>query len=308
MTPAILFIDRDDRFVSEVRRVLGDSFAGYDIRYATENVMRVPRGDALFVSPANSLGFMDGGIDAAYMDMFPGIEPRVKSAIAKLGYTTSLGQPYMSVGSAVVVPAQPEANAWLASCPTMFLPGNVHGTNNAYFAFWGRSTRRPPRTGCGRWCALASRRASGRCRWTSAPRRSDRPCSTEHGAQRGPRRSTPGSTRISQRRRTLSSRATTCTGRSRRSRAESGTPARDRAWGWAAGQGEVGVDSAAMLVPLRPVCATEPYGEAYGIIDAWMESVPTCPSGSDSDLLWVDGAYARAILCNLPPMSPKAWA
>eukprot|EP00873_Tetraselmis_striata_P033844 jgi/Tetstr1/454108/TSEL_041027.t1 len=125
MTPAILFIDRDDRFVSEVRRVLGDSFAGYDIRYATENVMRVPRGDALFVSPANSLGFMDGGIDAAYMDMFPGIEPRVKSAIAKLGYTTSLGQPYMSVGSAVVVPAQPEANAWLASCPTMFLPGNM---------------------------------------------------------------------------------------------------------------------------------------------------------------------------------------
>nr|WRJ69839.1 Macro domain containing protein [Oceanusvirus sp.] len=135
MHPTIVFVDRDEKFVSEVCRLLGDSFAGYYIEYVTENVMRMPRRDCLFVSPANSLGFMDGGIDAAYMEMFEGIEPRVKSAIAELGFVSALDRPYMSVGSAVVVPAQPSTNTWLASCPTMFLPGNVYGTNNAYYAF-----------------------------------------------------------------------------------------------------------------------------------------------------------------------------
>eukprot|EP00873_Tetraselmis_striata_P043815 jgi/Tetstr1/464079/TSEL_008884.t1 len=135
MNPTIIFVDRDDRFVSEVRSLLGHRHGEYDIVYVNDSVVRAPRRDCLFVSPANSLGFMDGGIDAAYMEMFDGIEGRVKAAIAALGFTTAMDRPYLSVGSSVTVPAQPETNTWLASCPTMFLPGNVYDTRNAFFAF-----------------------------------------------------------------------------------------------------------------------------------------------------------------------------
>jgi O-acetyl-ADP-ribose deacetylase (regulator of RNase III) len=96
-----------------------------------------------YVSPANGLGFMDGGVDFAYSrDMFPGVEAAVKAEIRRhaLGHArvTRLGRPYQPVGSALAVPAAGPARppgAWLISAPTMFLPHDVSGTRNAYHAF-----------------------------------------------------------------------------------------------------------------------------------------------------------------------------
>lgn len=137
----VLFVDRDGRFVEELRRVLPEERMGdYEIDYRTCDVSDVDRRNAVFVSPANSFGFMDGGIDAKYMAMFPGVEERVQSAIRALGYETDMFRHYaqghyLSVGSAVAVAVDERENAFLACCPTMVWPGDVYGTSNAYLAF-----------------------------------------------------------------------------------------------------------------------------------------------------------------------------
>lgn len=121
---AIVVVSTDAEFVERVTE-LGAQARCVDIE-------KVDRAETAFVSPANSLGFMDGGIDAAYMRMFPGVQQRVRSRIASLGHLTGLGRPYLRVGSALVVPAGP--STCLVSAPTMFLPHDVSATRNAYHA------------------------------------------------------------------------------------------------------------------------------------------------------------------------------
>jgi O-acetyl-ADP-ribose deacetylase (regulator of RNase III) len=88
-----------------------------------------------FVSPANSLGFMDGGIDYTLSRvMFPGVEQLVKDAIAQQGVPTMLGRMHLPIGRAVVVPTPGHDGGLLVSAPTMWLPQDVRGTRNAYHA------------------------------------------------------------------------------------------------------------------------------------------------------------------------------
>lgn len=90
-----------------------------------------------FVSPANSLGFMDGGIDYVLSrEMFHGIEARVKEAYKESGHLTLLGRPHLPIGKAVVVPLDRDDydGACIISAPTMWLPQDVRGTHNAYHA------------------------------------------------------------------------------------------------------------------------------------------------------------------------------
>ena len=69
------------------------------------------------VSPANSYGWMRGGIDAVYARAFPAIEQHVRSAV--LAYHGG----ELPVGQAVIVPTDVAAPAWLISAPTMREPG-----------------------------------------------------------------------------------------------------------------------------------------------------------------------------------------
>lgn len=69
------------------------------------------------VSPANSYGWMRGGIDAVYAGAFPAIEQHVRSAV--LAYHGG----ELPVGQAVIVPTDLAAPAWLISAPTMREPG-----------------------------------------------------------------------------------------------------------------------------------------------------------------------------------------
>lgn len=71
------------------------------------------------VSPANSYGWMRGGIDAVYASAFPAIEQHVRSAV--LAYHGG----ELPVGQAVIVPTYVAAPAWLISAPTMREPGEV---------------------------------------------------------------------------------------------------------------------------------------------------------------------------------------
>jgi len=105
------------------------------VSWSVGDVCAVPTQGRAFLSPANSIGFMDGGIDFAYSRvMFPGVERQVMAKIASLGRVTALGRPYLPVGSAIVVPRPREGSA-LVSAPTMFLPHDVSDTQNARHAF-----------------------------------------------------------------------------------------------------------------------------------------------------------------------------
>jgi O-acetyl-ADP-ribose deacetylase (regulator of RNase III) len=85
--------------------------------------IRVHRGSVLdviaqaIVSPANSFGWMRGGIDAVYARAFPGVEQNVRSAVL------ALHGGELPIGEAIVVPTGETAPAWLISAPTMREPG-----------------------------------------------------------------------------------------------------------------------------------------------------------------------------------------
>jgi O-acetyl-ADP-ribose deacetylase (regulator of RNase III) len=71
------------------------------------------------VSPANSYGWMRGGIDAIYAHAFLSVEQHVRSAV--LAYHGG----ELPVGQAVIVPTDVAAPAWLISAPTMREPGEL---------------------------------------------------------------------------------------------------------------------------------------------------------------------------------------
>ncbi|HEY4238834.1 MAG TPA: macro domain-containing protein [Kofleriaceae bacterium] len=82
------------------------------------------------VSPANSFGFMDGGIDALYAYQFgDGLQQRLQEVIA----AEHGGE--LPVGMAVIVPTLHADIPWCISAPTMRVPRNVAETVNAYLAF-----------------------------------------------------------------------------------------------------------------------------------------------------------------------------
>jgi O-acetyl-ADP-ribose deacetylase (regulator of RNase III) len=82
------------------------------------------------VSPANSFGFMDGGIDLAYRRYFGiDLQSRVQSKIK----TEFFGE--LPVGQAMVVPTGHEIVPYLVAAPTMRIPDRIADTVNVYLAF-----------------------------------------------------------------------------------------------------------------------------------------------------------------------------
>eukprot|EP00873_Tetraselmis_striata_P043776 jgi/Tetstr1/464040/TSEL_008845.t1 len=126
----VVFMDMGASFVDAVREELsGRSELYYHVEYVTGMVDRLPRENTAFVSPANSLGIMRGGIDAAYAAMFPGVEAAVQG-----GMREYKRYPY-PVGECFPVLVDESANTWLLSCPTMPRPGmDVRTTRNAQLA------------------------------------------------------------------------------------------------------------------------------------------------------------------------------
>lgn len=129
--PHPIFVSLNQRFIDCAIQAFG---AGTDAR-AQDVAALQGLEDAAFLSPANSLGFMDGGIDKAYSQvMWPGVEQRVKARIRAIGHEDFIGRPYLPIGSATAVEADSSRNQWLISAPTMLLPQAVQDTRNAYWA------------------------------------------------------------------------------------------------------------------------------------------------------------------------------
>jgi O-acetyl-ADP-ribose deacetylase (regulator of RNase III) len=92
----------------------------------------IPTKRTYYVSPANSLCFMDGGIDYTLSRIiFPDIEKEIKTIVRQLGITSIVGKSYLPIGSSVIIDKDSKS---LVISPTMLLPQNVSTTRNAYYA------------------------------------------------------------------------------------------------------------------------------------------------------------------------------
>ena len=83
------------------------------------------------VSPANSFGFMDGGLDAALSERFgANLQTDLQQQIQQLPERELL------VGKAVIVPTRDSRIRWLIAAPTMRVPMsfNIATSVNAYLA------------------------------------------------------------------------------------------------------------------------------------------------------------------------------
>jgi O-acetyl-ADP-ribose deacetylase (regulator of RNase III) len=141
MAPALIFNDINVQFLREIRRAFNDPVTAkllpkvYLVKGSVTNVhLAVPAGSVLcYVSPANSLGYMHGGIDGIFSSMFPGIQDAVQTEVAKYGVPMVRNKKGMPIGGCILVPA--DRTHYLASAPTMWVPSCVKDTNNAYSAF-----------------------------------------------------------------------------------------------------------------------------------------------------------------------------
>ena len=81
------------------------------------------------VSPANSFGFMDGGIDALYLDHFgPEVQTRLRRAILECHHGELL------VGAAEIIETDDPQIPYLVAAPTMRVPMILQESVNAYLA------------------------------------------------------------------------------------------------------------------------------------------------------------------------------
>ena len=126
----IKFISLNEDFLIDLHKI-DDT---YELLYMrVEHYEPDPLKKTYYVSPANSLGFMDGGIDFALsIKVFPGIEDDVMLKIETCGKENLLGRKYLPIGSSIIF--DKPNNTSLIVAPTMLLPQKVKNTNNAYYA------------------------------------------------------------------------------------------------------------------------------------------------------------------------------
>ena len=121
----LIFISLSDTFTEKIK---SKGFQAYTMRI--ENY--IPNKKTYYVSPANSLCFMDGWIDNALSRIvFPGIEQEVKSIVKSIEIQNLLGRSYLPIGSSIIIE---KGQKNLIVAPTMLLPQNVSNTLNAYYA------------------------------------------------------------------------------------------------------------------------------------------------------------------------------
>ncbi len=118
--------------LSHLESELGDAFLE---AFAGESGVDVVQGDICnlevdaIVSPANSFGFMDGGLDYALSHRFGwDLHTRLQDIIR----SRPLGE--LLVGEALIIETGDEKIPWLISAPTMRIPMRLRQTINAYLA------------------------------------------------------------------------------------------------------------------------------------------------------------------------------
>lgn len=87
------------------------------------------------ISPANSWGAFNGGIDREFKKICPDLEIKVRNIIDAKKYAISQSGYYLPVGKSIFVELNHKKLKYLLVSPTMFLPRDINGTMNVYLAF-----------------------------------------------------------------------------------------------------------------------------------------------------------------------------
>ncbi len=131
----------------EVAAALSEAFRPHpEVQVACDDILRVAR--HCVVSPANSQGFMDGGVDAAYLSFFGlALQAKVLDAIARRP------EGFLPVGASVAVATGNDTIPFLIVAPTMETPEEVPASHagRALRAVL-REVRRNPRLGEDVYC------------------------------------------------------------------------------------------------------------------------------------------------------------
>ncbi len=159
LTDGLLRVSLFDRN-PDVARALADAFHDLGGVEVLEGDLLGLESDAI-VSPANSFGYMDGGIDKRIDQSFDG---KAQGAVLSLITERLYGE--LPVGSAAVIGMATGRFPFLVVSPTMRVPGDdLGGTINAYLAM--RADSSPSSTtmmvgygGSGAWLFPGSGRAS----------------------------------------------------------------------------------------------------------------------------------------------------
>ena len=114
------FVDTSAELIHELRGV----FTGVpEVACSHGDILTVARNAV--VSPANSYGFMDGGIDAAYSTFFgPGLQAAVQEAINRRP------EGHLPVGASLAVRTGHDRIPFLIVAPTMLTPQEVPSENS----------------------------------------------------------------------------------------------------------------------------------------------------------------------------------
>jgi O-acetyl-ADP-ribose deacetylase (regulator of RNase III) len=120
-------------FLRDINAAVVDAWERY---FEGMPTVEVSRGDIFdlaadaIVSPANSFGYMDGGIDLVYLQRFGwDLQSRLQSHLQEQH------DDELPVGQATIVETFDPAMPYLISAPTMRVPMNISETVNAYLAF-----------------------------------------------------------------------------------------------------------------------------------------------------------------------------
>lgn len=92
-----------------------------------ESIMATPFD--VVVSPANSFGFMDGGIDYLYTKAWPHVQGALQNRIKEMHFGI------LPVGQADYIATGHIAPKYIVAAPTMLGPARINGTINTFLAF-----------------------------------------------------------------------------------------------------------------------------------------------------------------------------
>jgi len=107
---------------------LTKAFSGTPVNVLLGDVKNSAHRFDCIVSPGNSFGLMDGGIDAVYAEMWPGIQEAVQREIR---HYYACEQP---VGTCLIIPIPGIWDKFLAHAPTMRVPMGIENTDHVYMA------------------------------------------------------------------------------------------------------------------------------------------------------------------------------
>lgn len=126
------YVSRDEN--PPVIKALAKVMKGIDgVEYSVGNILELWRETDAIVSPANSNGDMDGGLDLYIRDFFDSassrrLQYRVYEMLARKYHE------FLPVGQAEIMEGEENAFAYLIIAPTMQNASDISGTDNVYLA------------------------------------------------------------------------------------------------------------------------------------------------------------------------------